>query len=181
MDKLPGIHEPDEEFMIYSGDDELPYVIGGLMSDSAVFKIAVEETYWCKSYKLPGLGHGYIAPEINFLVISVLIKNHGTQSMPIPRSLPPVFTLLDGRGAEHSVSANPVFAGRNLTRKILSGHAVHPKLPLKGELVFDVPDGNYALVVSRGILDVSGCVKRACDIGRYRLTPQNKNYANPDE
>ena len=161
----------DEKMLIFSGDDEIPYAIGGFLTDSVVFKISVEAALWCKSYKPPGLGAGCITPEINFLVISVLIKNHGTQSLTIPRSLPPVFTLLEEHGAQHAVSANPAFAGRNLTRKILSGSVIHPKLPLKGELVFDVPEGDYSLVVSRGTLDMNGCVKRACDIGRYRLTP----------
>lgn len=190
MDDAFGTHNNGAKFMIFSGDDEIPYVIGGLIADGAVFKISVEEARWCKSYKPPGLGHGHIAPEKNFLVISALIKNHGTQSLTIPRSLPPVFTLLDEHGAEHAVSANPAFAGRNLTRKVLSGHAIHPKLPLTGELVFDVHEGNYFLVVSRGVLEMNGCVKRACDIGRYRLTPQachrmpeagDKNPANSDE
>lgn len=166
------MHDNSSEYMMFSGDDEIPYVIGGLLTDGVVFKISVEEAHWRKSYKLPGLGSGSLTPVRNFLVINALIKNSGAQSLTIPRSLPPVFTLLDAHGVEHAVSANPAFAWCNLTRKILSGSAIHPKLPLKGELVFDVHEGNYFLIVSRGMLDMNGCVKRACDIGRYRLTPQ---------
>lgn len=176
--------------LIFSGDDEIPYAIGGFLTESVVFKISVEAALCCKSYKPPGLGAGLITPEINFLVITAMIKNLSAQSIAIPRYSPPVFTLLEERGAEHAVSANPAFAGRNLTRKISSGSVIHPKLPLKGELVFDVPEGNYSLVVSRGALDMNGCIKRACDMGRYRLNPQacpctpeagDKNHTDSDE
>lgn len=163
-----------KKIRIFSEGDEIPYVIDGFCNDSKTLWIAVEQSRWLKFYEPPDPVAGRIMPERKFLVINMAIKHHGKGFLSIPWSSPPVFTLIDERGTEHAVSGNPVFAGRNLTGKVLSGSSLHPDIPLKGELVFDVPEGNYFLVVSMGVLGVNGCLRRAGDLCTFRLVPYEK-------
>lgn len=87
----------------------------------------------------------------SFLVVELAIRNDGDRPLT-PRD-PPVFQLKSERGTTFNPSAGGTGGSSSLTSKLALGANMNPGESLKGRAVFDVPKGNYDLLVKLGDLE----------------------------
>ncbi len=80
-------------------------------------------------------------PDAKFLVIDIGIENVDTR----PRTVPP-FKLIDNEGREYQESSKGIFMDSAIG--LLKN--LNPNVTTHGYLVFDVPQGNYKLLLSGG-------------------------------
>ena len=92
-------------------------------------------------------------PVDRFLVFDVYLRNQSARPLTLEARRPPVFSLLDSRGAIYNAVGQTGGDMEDFTAKIMIGGnlGVNPNRSLAGTTVFDVPaSGTYQLVVSQG-------------------------------
>ena len=130
------------------------------------FKLKIGEAYWTNQIN-------YQIADAYFLVVDMSIISMRKQTATIT---PPVFTLVNEQGYEYEVSDRGIAGGGpedNFIYK-LTVDRLSPLMPVRGKVVFDVPKGNYIMIVSTGEKgEVRGKVYKGKDLYRFKLTPAN--------
>ncbi len=150
---------PHSDLPVYNGaqdikiDDDLTVNIG--------------KAYWRETV-------GFEKPAATFLIVEVSVTNVGKKSTTIH---PPVFTVVNDQGYEYELSRSAAELGETFFYEtLLNRHQnrLPPLIPVRGYIVFDVPHGDYTLIVSRGGQDAGGGLIRLKDVARYKLTAIDK-------
>lgn len=130
-------------------------------------KLKVGEAYWTDTVQ-------FQKADVMFLVVEMSVTNLDKKTAIIT---PPAFTLVNDQGYEYEISDRGIAGGgpaHNLIEK-LTLNKLSPLIPVKGKIVFDVPKGNYILIISTGEKDMkTGAILRTKDLAKYKLTPVNK-------
>lgn len=151
---------PYHELPTYSPDQEM-YLYKDV-------KIKIGKTYWADTV-------GYQKAAANFLVIELSITNIGKKTIKITH---PSFTVVNEQGYEYELSAATAGPNEDLMGNIFNaaiGGRLYPLMPARGYIIFDVPKGNYFLIVSTGEQNMKTAeVLRIKDLFKYKLTPVDK-------
>ncbi len=130
-------------------------------------KLKVGEAYWTNTIQ-------FQKADAAFLVVEMSVVNMDKKTTVIA---PPSFTLVNSQGYEYEISYRGIAGGGpddNLIEK-LTVDRLSPLIPIKGKIVFDVPKGNYTLIVSTGEKDMkTGAILRIKDLAKFELTPIDK-------
>jgi hypothetical protein len=129
-------------------------------------KLKIQDAYWTDQIN-------FQKADAKFLVINLSITNIGKKTTTIK---PPVFTLLHEQGYEYEISYRGIAGGGpsdNFIEK-LAVDRLSPLIPVRGKVVFDVPKGNYVMIVSEGEKRDKGLFYRGKDLYKYRLSPQER-------
>lgn len=130
-------------------------------------KLKVGEAYWTDTIQ-------FQKADATFLVVEMSVANMDKKTTVIT---PPAFTLVNDQGYEYEISSRDIAGGGpddNLIEK-LTVDRLSPLIPVRGKIVFDVPKGNYIMIVSTGEKDMkTGAILRIKDLAKYKLTPVNK-------
>ncbi|MBI5674408.1 MAG: hypothetical protein HZC48_01105 [Nitrospirae bacterium] len=146
---------------------EIPtYSQGQEVSYKEDFKLKIGEAYWTNQIN-------YQIADANFLVVDMSIISMRKQTATLT---PPVFTLVNEQGYEYEVSDRGIAGGGpddNFIYK-LTVDRLSPLVPIKGKVVFDVPKGNYIMIVSAGEKgEARGKIYRGKDLYKFKLLPVN--------
>ena len=146
------------EIPSYSQDQEVNY------REDIIFKI--EKTYWTNQTSTQ-------TADAHFLVVEMSMTNIGKKST---LTYPPVFTLISDQGYEYEFSDRGtagIDPNDNMLYK-LKDSRLSPLVPVRGKVVFDVPKGNYFMIVSTGEKgEIIGRIYRGKDLFRIKLLPEN--------
>jgi len=130
-------------------------------------KINVGKAYWADIV-------GFQKTDAKFLIIEVSITNIGKKPFTIN---PPVFTAVNDQGYEYELSRSTTgFGETSFFDNLLARNQkrLSPLVPISGYIVFDVPKGNYTLIVSQGEQGTRGQLIRKNDLAKFKLTPVDK-------
>jgi len=130
-------------------------------------KLKVGEVYWTDTIQ-------FQKADAIFLVIEMSVENIDKKTTVIT---PPAFTLVNDQGYEYEISSRGIAGGGpedNIIEK-LTVDRLSPLIPVRGKIVFDVPKGDYIMIVSTGGRDMKYSeILRIKDLAKYKLIPVNK-------
>jgi hypothetical protein len=147
-------------------------------------KIEMEGSYWADSFERPGATNVppafrdqyRVKPTASFLVIDLMLINHGAKPLSLPITQPPMLTLQNAQGVEFAKAGGEVNFDDITLRVLLGQLNMNPDMPVRTKTVFDVPKGDYVLLVSFGRYVSGGHLTfaKGATLFKFALNPKNR-------
>lgn len=164
----------------YDQGREVPLIKG------LIFKVT--DAYWTDQISMPGIPEQAQSERTRarasnaFLVVGVSVANPTKDAVRFGgfNVAPMVFRLMNDQDQNFAPSEIPFLANDSFTTKMWMGSDINPGAALKGNVVFDVPKGNYVLATCNSKMSGGDFVPVAIEF-RNRLSPTDKSVLGAGE